>query len=238
MTSYRCMACKDLGYLQYPDAVFVGSPRVKDQLLYCSYCSSGVERATLARRSGLEPREQQARLVDWQTPVLPRNLQKQRQRAKELIERAVRERAGLYTFWGDFGAGKSLALQIVLNELRAVGVMGCYATMVAILDHLREMYARHEPTDGYWQRLLCSHVLAIDEVTRFHDTGWARERMFELVDMRYRRRETHLTLFATNDDPTRGLPTEEALGYLYSRMREGVLVELRGDVRPAVGARG
>ena len=44
----------------------------------------------------------------------------------------------------------------------------------------------------------------------------------------------HLTLLATNDDPTVSLPPGEAFGYLYSRTREGVLVELRGDMRGAM----
>jgi hypothetical protein len=51
---------------------------------------------------------------------------------------------------------------------------------------------------------------------------------------RYRRIESHLTVLATNDDPTKRLPPAESIGYLYSRMREGALCELRGDVREAI----
>lgn len=190
----------------------------------------------MARRSGLEPWEQQVNLEKWKTPGLSDAYKEQRERAKATIEAAIEAEVGLYTFWGDYGAGKSFALQIVVNELHDRGAAGCFAPLAAILDHLRSLYQRREGTSRYWQRLLEIPVLAVDEVTRFNDTGWAREKLFELADTRYRRRKTHLTLFATNDDPTRSLPPGEALGYLYSRMREGVLVELRGDVRPAVAA--
>jgi DNA replication protein DnaC len=190
----------------------------------------------MARRSGLEPHEQEVRLDNWKTPGLSEAYKEQRRQAKKVIKAAIEAEVGLYTFWGDYGAGKSRALQVVVNELRDRGAAGCYAPLGEILEHLRSMYQRGEETSRYWQRLLEIPVLAVDEVTRFNDTGWAREKLFELVDTRYRKRKTHLTLFATNDDPTRSLPTEEALGYLYSRLREGVLVELRGDVRPAVGS--
>ena len=148
---------------------------------------------------------------------------------------AIQYRQGFYTFWGDFGAGKSLALQIVINELRGVNVQGVYEPMARILEHLRSLYGRHETTSNYWEQLLAVPALAIDEVTRINATDWAREKLFELVDTRYRRRHDRLTLFATNDDPNVSLPPEEALGYLYSRMREGKLVELRGDVRAIAG---
>ena len=71
----------------------------------------------------------------------------------------------------------------------------------------------------------------------FYATEWACEKLFLLVDTRYQRQDSHLTLFATNDDPRKELPPAEAIGYLFSRMREGDLIELRGDMRPALHKR-
>lgn len=234
MTDLDCPRCNGLGILQLKPFVALGVP-VANILMPCDKCATEQHRAAMALRSGLEPSEQEVTLDTWRRPGLSTSYQKQRDRAKEALEAAIKDKAGLYTFWGDFGAGKSFHLQAAINELRACGVEGYYAPLVSILDHLRSMYARREGTSRYWQRLLEIPVLAIDEVTRFNDTGWSQEKLFELVDTRYRRRKTHLTLFATNDDPNRSLPPREALGYLYSRMREGKLIELRGDVRPAAG---
>jgi len=171
----------------------------------------------LARRSGLELWEQEVRLDKWAIPELSAAYKEQRRQAKKVIKAAIEAEVGLYTFWGDYGAGKSLALKIAVNELRDRGAAGCYASLAGILEHLRSMYQRGEETSRYWQRLLEIPVLAVDEVTRFHDTGWSREKLFELVDTRYRKRKTHLTLYATNDNPNLSLPPSEALGYLLSR---------------------
>jgi len=160
----------------------------------------------------------------------------QRSNAKKAIQEAIERRRGLYTFYGDFGGGKTLALQIVINELRQQQVEGYYAPFAAIVDHLRTLFASGQDSSAYWQRLLDVPVLAVDEVSRF-DEGrpWIRERLFVLTDTRYRQKNTHLTLFATNDNPTISLPTSDAVGYLFSRMRESKrLYELRGDLRSAV----
>lgn len=109
-----------------------------------------------------------------------------------------------------------------------------YAPFAQILEHLRVMYEKGSETSTFWERLLNIPVLALDEITRFNPTPWARDKLFLLTDNRHRKRESHLTLFATNEDPRVSLPPTEALGYLLSRMREGgldSLVELRGDMR-------
>jgi len=234
MNDPECPRCKGRGVLLLKPFGPLGT-RAADITVHCPQCATEQHRAAMAQRSGLELWEQQVNLDTWRTPRLSQEYRGQRDQAREAMEAAIQDRRGLYTFWGDFGAGKSLSLWITVKELLNRDVAGFYAPMAAILEHLRAMYQRREGTSRYWQRLLEIPVLAVDEVTRFNDTGWAREKLFELVDTRYRRRKTHLTLFATNDDPNRSLPTGEVLGYLYSRMREGVLIELRGDVRPAVG---
>jgi len=162
----------------------------------------------------------------------------QRQAAKEAIEWAVLERRGWTTFFGDFGAGKTFALKIVVNEMRVKEIECLYAPFASVLDHLRSLMGQRAESSYYWQRLLDVPVLALDEVTRYYETEWARERLWLLADTRYRRSQSHLTLFATNDDPREALPPGEAVGYLYSRMRQGRLVELRGDVRPAAALKG
>jgi DNA replication protein DnaC len=108
-----------------------------------------------------------------------------------------------------------------------------YAPLSAVLDHIRGLLKQGEEWSDFWQRLLDVPVLCLDEVTRFYETDWARERLWLLADRRYERRGSHLTCFATNDDPKLHVAVTDSIGYLFSRMRQGTLVELRGDMRQA-----
>lgn len=240
-----CPVCAGLGWVK-ADAR-PGAPEF-GKLQQCPTCSEPARQRWLAQNCGLEGAALDARLSshwrggDWPDVDEQEREARTRQRraAWKAITTAFTKRVGLFTFWGDFGSGKSHALAIIVNECRACLIEAYYTPLAAILSHLRSLYSTRQDTSTYWQRLLDVPVLALDEVTRFNATPWAQEMLFVLADTRYRRRRSHLTVFSTNDDPRQSLPTSEALGYLYSRMREGArdggLVELRGDMRPAVKA--
>lgn len=222
------------------DQLWVYDDRAK-KLVRCPNCGPEVRQAWLAQNCGLEPVERDLRLADWKLPVDQNQERSDRQRtqAYNAMKKAILNRTGLFTFWGDFGSGKSFALKIVANELRLSGVETFYSTLEGILAHLRSLYAagrasqhRNDP-DRFWRRLLDIPVLCLDEVTRFHETDWAQSQLFVLADTRYRRKTSHLTLFATNDDPRVSLSTENSIGYLFSRMREMSVIRLQGDVRGA-----
>lgn len=230
-----CPMCKGTGWLIRNERAIETIQQAKDALMRCPTCGADTQRAWIRRHCGLEPSERQPMLHYWRTNVGDETMSAQRKGAKQAMIDAIKGRAGIYTFWGDFGSGKTLALQIVLNQLREHHIVdGYYAPMELILAHLRALISQRQQSSEFWQRLLDVPVLAIDEVTRINATDWALSQLFALVDTRYRRRHSHLTLFATNDDPRQARSPEESIGYLFSRMREGVLVELRGDVRLAV----
>ena len=232
-----CPVCRGLGVVQRrPRSGAAWHPlssHASDMIVACDVCARDGRIRWLSQHSGLEPRERGHRLtafqaVQMQTPELTA----QRVRARAALLQAIEQKRGLYTFYGDFGAGKTLALRIVINELRDQMFEGYYASFASIVDHLRSLFAAHQDTSPYWQRLLDVPVLALDEVSRFDDSrSWIVDRLFVLADARYRQRDTHLTLFATNDDPTITRSTDDVVGYLFSRMREGQLCELRGDLR-------
>lgn len=222
-----CPACGGLGVVRVN--VQPGEPEF-GKFTPCTVCGENRHLQYITANCGLAGAELDNRLATWQTNI-GGILSKQRLAAKRAIEDAVRKRCGFVSFYGDFGGGKTLALQIVVNEMRHKQIEAFYAPLASVLDHLRSLFNSDNKSSGFWQRLLDIPVLALDEVTRFHDTGWAQERLWVLADTRYRRIGSHLTVFATNDDPTVSLPTSEPVGYLYSRLREGILVELRGDMR-------
>ena len=225
-----CPACGGIQWVKDPNLADNEYPLAK--LVRCPICTSDQRREWLLKNCGLEPLMRKVRLSHWMVGVEDSELEKQRVAALATMQTAIADRFGLVSFYGDFGSGKSHALATVCNELRDRMVETLYVPMVKVLDHLRSLYDAKENDSSYWQRLLDVPVLALDEVTRFKATEWARERLFSLADTRYQRRKSHLTLFATNDNP-KALRGGEDYGYLASRMCEGTLVELRGDVREA-----
>jgi chromosomal replication initiation ATPase DnaA len=140
---------------------------------------------------------------------------------------------GFVTFWGTFGVGKSLLLKILVNEFRMVGVMAKYISLADLLATAREKFGESagsvESVIDYYRNLL---VLAVDEVDRVNLTPWAMETTYRLIDSRFNSRNRLLTVVACNLSP---LQMPENLGYLASRMRGGLVVEVGGaDLRPAV----
>ncbi len=227
---FNCPACGDLGWLR-PDR-HPGDPEF-GRLVRCDVCGKGRQRDWLYDGSGLTHSEQSLSLKDWKIPSASPTLRDQRRRAGRVIGQVVTAKCGLATFWGDFGSGKSMALRIIVNGCIQAGVESFYAPFALVLDHMRDMYNTKRKTDTFWERVQHVPVLALDEITRFYDTEWARNRLWILADTRYRYAPSHLTVLATNDDPRVSLPPDDTFAHLYSRMREGELVELRGDMRPA-----
>jgi len=220
-----CPECANLGYLKDETG----------KAVRCQTCTEPERRDWLKQHCGIEPPHQAYTLNDWRLGGWSDLVkQEQRQTAKGAIEQVIERRAGLLTYWGDFGSGKTFALQIIANELRGQMVESYYTPLAFVLDHLRQLFAQGRDWSHYWQRLLDVPVLCLDEVTKFHETSWAMERLFVLADTRYSRRTTHLTVFATNDDPGQSLPVTDGIGYLFSRMRQGAMIELRGDMRRVV----
>ncbi len=123
---------------------------------------------------------------------------------------------GWLTLWGSYGPGKTHLLAAVVNHCAVNRVAACYYTLPDLLDKLREGYADDGFT-GLYDRLVNVPVLAIDEVDKVRLTDWAIEKIYQLVDARYRDLDTRGTLYAMNVDPD---PGDSEMGYLYSRMRD------------------
>jgi len=216
------------------------------KLIPCPLCAGQDKQRWLSANCGLEPRERVITLARYETafswpktyqPDKAGALNRQRDDARRAITHALEIQKGIYTFWGDYGSGKSHALYVIVSECLQRNVEAFYSTTAGVLDHLRTLIAtqrqaQHEADpDRFWQRLLNVPVLCIDEVDRFNATDWAMSQFFTLIDTRYRRRNSHLTAFATNKDPKIG---DDEIGYLFSRMRESTMIRLQGDLRQMV----
>lgn len=114
---------------------------------------------------------------------------------------------GIVSLWSPPGRGKSLLLRAAVNEARRAGISATYWTMAQVLQWLRASFnlEKSEQPDltfeARWSLLTDgARVLALDEIEKVSPTDWVMEQVYALVDERYRRRRTHLTLFAANAD--------------------------------------
>ena len=151
--------------------------------------------ARQARRWGMKPNEGQI-FDDFVTrgrDASVRNALKIARRFAETPQRCV-------MLWGGYGTGKTHLVMAVANELleRGVGVLAF--TAPDLLDMLREGYE-----DGSYARLLgaakSAEVLLLDDLGSERGTAWADEKLFQVVDARYR--EQRPLLISSNVDPER-----------------------------------
>ena len=148
----------------------------------------------------------------------------------------ARRPQGWLTLWGGYGLGKTHLLAAVVNHCLAAGQPAIYTTLPDLLDHLRGSYDSSDYSPLF-QRLRASRVLAIDEVDKVYLTGWAREKVYQLADARYRQLNDTGTVFGLNIDPAAALAESPTgpLAYLFSRMLDefSQVVHLAGaDARP------
>lgn len=140
---------------------------------------------------------------------------------------------GLVCFYGAFGTAKSGLLTAIVNAALDRKEHAIYAVAPTLLRHLRGAY-EDNTFDAEFERLCWVRVLAIDELWRYKQTDWAAERMFELIDYRYRFWDRLLTVCATNARPN---PEQDALWSRFTDTGRAQIVEVRGqDMRPLAHA--
>ena len=147
----------------------------------------------------------------------------------ELFEKGY----GLLFLYGSYGQGKTLVLKIGVASALRKGIPAAYANMSGILDDIRSAFDATESRGTELSRRMDKwmgvDVLAIDELDKANQTQWAREKIHQLLDLRYTRavRQEAITMVAAN----LGEGFDSLDGYLASRLRDnrvGTLVQLNG----------
>jgi DNA replication protein DnaC len=123
---------------------------------------------------------------------------------------------GWLTLWGSYGVGKTHLLASVANYLIERQIAVLYFTLPDLMDVLRRAIGDGD-FDGTFYRAVNVPVLLVDEVDKINKTDWTVEKVYELVDARYRALDSKGTAFAMNVEPK---VTGDAWDYLYSRMRD------------------
>lgn len=138
------------------------------------------------------------------------------ERAYDAAFRLAQNPAWFLALSGQYGVGKTRLLACIVNHVRSNGQTAVYSTTADLLDHLRATYhPEAEVTyDALWDRIATAKVVALDEMDRWNPTPWAKEKFFQLMDVRYRAGRECLTVLATNES------IDRVPGYLQSRLRD------------------
>jgi DNA replication protein DnaC len=158
--------------------------------------------ATLRERSGLSKRMRGYTFANFEPYVSPSAA-----RATEKVENYLnnweenREAGrGLY-FCGDVGTGKTHLAVAVMNEvMQRKRVPSLFVTVPEFLDNLREAYMiPGRDLDEWMDAVKNADLLVLDDLGAERPNPWVRERLFVVVNHRYR--EALPTLFTSNIGP-------------------------------------
>lgn len=201
---------------------------VKTTAYPCPVCrpASDVAAAQITG-TGLHPEEMAALDLDWFEAQPGKRQVAQRTRGIMRAEKPT----GLFVYFGEYGTGKSSLLKLIVSHYSARGLRARYTRAEDILTELRASFGDDgEGNESEIKRALGGYdVLAIDEVDRISDTGWARATMMTILDERYRVREWKATILATNKAPS---AMGQDMAYLSSRIKDGQAVPVGGgDLR-------
>ena len=198
---------------------------------FCPVCSSGRKQEILAANCGLSGQDRDISLQDF----LYTDTVQQKAPARNAIAAFLgmnQNAHGLLTLWGSYGVGKSLLMKALVNGMIGIDVSARYITLSDLLAELREQYGENRGAAAVESSIMAYtniQVLALDEIDRINMTDWAKETVFRLMDARYKKMDTHLTVLASNKAP-HNFPAE--FGYLVSRIGAGRVIEVPGpDMR-------
>ncbi|MDP8951429.1 MAG: ATP-binding protein [Actinomycetota bacterium] len=158
--------------------------------------------ASLKEKSGLSKRLKGYTLDNFRIAVSPAAA-RARIRVEEYLENWEENREegrGLY-LCGGAGAGKTHLAVAVLNELiRRKRVPSLFVTVPELLDNLREAYNKPgRNLDEWMDAVQNADFLVLDDLGSERPTEWVKERLFVIVDHRYR--EALPTVFTSNIGP-------------------------------------
>jgi DNA replication protein DnaC len=154
--------------------------------------------AALRERSGLSKRMKGYTLGNFR--VIASDAARARMKVDEYLENWEENREagrGLY-FCGGVGTGKTHLAVAVMNELiRKKRVPSLFVTVPELLDNLRETYNKPgRNLDEWMDAVQNADFLVLDDLGSERVTEWVRERIFVIVNHRYR--EALPTVFTSN----------------------------------------
>ena len=157
---------------------------------------------SLLEKSGLSKRLKRYTFANFD-PYASSGAARARIKAEEYLgewEKNREEGQGIY-LCGGVGTGKTHLAVAVLNELvRRKRVPSLFVTVPELLDNLRETYNKPgRNLDEWMDAVQNADFLLLDDLGSERTTEWVRERIFVIVNHRYR--EALPTVFTSNVGP-------------------------------------
>lgn len=194
---------------------------------------------SLRERSGLSKRVRNYTFVTFDPYANPPQSMKAAEKVENYLKNWDKNREdgrGLY-LCGDVGTGKTHLAVAVMNELMRKQVPALFVTVPELLDNLRGAYmVPGRDLDEWMESVKNADLLVLDDLGAEKPTAWVQERIFVIVNHRYR--EALPTIFTSNIGPKElGAKLGERTASRIVAMTEGI--ELEGDdYREAEGRRG
>jgi len=146
-------------------------------------------------------------------------------REKERLHSAVQicqEFSLLHTGWllleGGYGCGKTHLAAAIANEAVNRGISTLFITVPDLLDSLRFAYADPETTfEQRFEEIRNASLLILDDFGTQNATGWAQEKLFQIINYRYINKLP--TVITTN------LMLDEIEGRIRSRLQDDEYVK-------------
>ena len=193
---------------------------------------------TLQKRSGLSKRMKGYTFGNFDPYANPPQSMRAAERVESYLKNWEENREsgrGLY-LCGGVGTGKTHLAVAVMNEMMRKQIPALFVTVPELLDNLREVYmVPGRNLDEWMDTVKNADLLVLDDLGAEKTTAWVQERIFVIVNHRYR--EALPTIFTSNIGP-RDLATQlgERTASRIVAMTEGI--ELEGDdYREAEGRR-
>ncbi len=133
------------------------------------------------------------------TPAQQQSLQKAYERAHAFAENPK----GWLVLRGGFGVGKTHLAAAIANYRLARGEPVIFTVVPDLLDYLRASFSptSDTPFDERFQTILDTPLLILDDLGTQSSTPWAQEKLFQILNHRYNRRQpTVITMNCDLDD--------------------------------------
>jgi DNA replication protein DnaC len=99
----------------------------------------------------------------------------------------ARQPRGWMVLFGNYGCGKTHLAAAIANELLQSDCQVLFAVVPDLLDHLRSTFGPSSEVeyDQRFEDIRDAQVLILDDLGTENASGWAREKLFQIINHRY-----------------------------------------------------